>query len=117
MISGVYAALSGLQAFSTRVAANANNVANMNTDGFKRDRVLLSTQTPQGVLARGGKEDAPGPAMAEMTEQGYALVEQANVDLSQDLPEMMANQHAYQANLKTITTFDQMMQGLLDIKA
>ncbi len=117
MIFGVHAALSGLQAYSTRVANNAHNVANMNTEGFKKDRVLLSTQAPQGVRATVEKVSAPGSAVAEMTDQGYEMVEQSNVDLSEEIPELMVNQHSYGANLKTIKSADQMMQGLLDLKA
>lgn len=117
MISGVQAAVSGLQAYSTKMAATGNNVANMNTEGYKRDRVLLSAQAPQGVQANVMKDDAPGPAVAEMTDQGYAMVELSNVDLSQEIPELMRNQHGYGANLKTIQATDQMMRSLLDIKA
>jgi len=43
MISGYQAALSGLQAFDTKVQANGNNIANVNTDGFKKDRVMLAS--------------------------------------------------------------------------
>lgn len=117
MISGVHAALSGLQAYSTRVANTASNVANMYTQGFKKDRVVLSTQVPQGVRATVEKVDTPGPAVAEMTDQGYEMVEQSNVDPSEEIPELMTSQHGYGANLKTIKTADQMMQSLLDIKA
>ena len=117
MISGVYAALSGLQAYSTRMANNANNVANMNTDGFKRDRVILSTQAPQGVRATVEKMPSPRPAVAGATDQGYETVEQSNVDLSEEVPEMMVNQYGHDANVRTIQAADQMMQGLLDLKA
>ena len=117
MISGVYAALSGLQAYSTRMANNANNVANMNTDGFKRDRVILSTQAPQGVRATVEKVSSPGPVVAEATDQGYEMIEQSNVDLSEEVPEFTMNQHGHDANVRTIQAADQMMQSLLDLKA
>ena len=38
MISAYQTALSGLQAFSTKLQSNGNNIANANTDGFKRIR-------------------------------------------------------------------------------
>ena len=117
MITGVYTALSGLQAYSTRVANNANNIANVNTEGFKKDRVILSAQPPQGVRATVEEVNAPSPAVTEMTDQGSEMVKQSNVDLGEEIPDLVVNQHSYSANLKTIETTDQMMQSLLDLKA
>jgi flagellar basal-body rod protein FlgC len=45
------------------------------------------------------------------------MIEQSNVDLGEELPEMMLNTHGYTANLKSLQAADQMMQSLLDIKA
>jgi len=117
MISGVNASLSGLQAYGTRLANNSNNIANMNTDGFKRGRVLLSEEQPQGVRARHEKVDLSGPQMLEETSEGAKMVEQSTVDLSEEIPEMMVNQHAFQANLKSLQAADEMTRSLLDIKA
>lgn len=117
MISGIQSALSGLQAFTTKVEKNANNIANMNTDGFKRDRVLLSEQPPQGVRATVDKVTTPGPLVAEMTAEGEGYVEQSNVDLSEEMPDLLLNRQGFAANLKTLKAGDEMMQSLLDIKA
>ncbi len=117
MITGIYTALSGLQAYSTRVANNANNIANVNTEGFKKDRVILSAQPPQGVRATVEEVNAPSPAVTEMTDQGSEMVKQSNVDLGEEIPDLVVNQHSYSANLKTIETTDQMMQSLLNLKA
>jgi flagellar basal body rod protein FlgG len=91
MIDGIQSALSGLQAFTTKIENGANNVANMNTKGFKKDRVVLSTQFPQGVKATVEKVDTPVPVVAEMTEQGYEMIEQSNVDLSEEMADMLLN--------------------------
>lgn len=117
MIAGIQAALSGLQAFATKTENNANNIANMNTDGFKKDRVVLSAQPPQGVKATLEQLNTPGTVVAESTDQGFQMIEQSNVDLSEEIPEMLLNKYGYTANLKTLQTADQMMQSLLDIKA
>jgi len=117
MIAGIHSALSGLQALTTKIENNANNVANLNTEGFKKDRVVLSTQTPQGVQAVVEQVDTPGPFVAEQTDQGVEMVEQSNVDLSEEFPEMMLNAQGYKANLKTLQAADDMMQTVLDIKA
>ncbi|MBM9537210.1 flagellar basal body rod C-terminal domain-containing protein [Desulfobulbus alkaliphilus] len=117
MINGVYTALSGLQALTTRVEKNANNVANMQTQGFKKDRVLLSERYPQGVEATVEKVASPGPYVAEMRERGYEMVELSNVDLAEEIPELLLNKNGFNANLKTLETTDKMTRSLLDIKA
>jgi flagellar hook-associated protein 1 len=42
-------ALSGLRAFQSALNTTSHNIANVATDGYSRQRVDLSTQTPQGV--------------------------------------------------------------------
>ena len=116
MIAGIQSALSGLQAFSKKIENNANNIANMNTDGFEKNRAVLSAQYPQGVKATMEQVDAPGPFVAEMTGQGYEMVQQSNVDLGDEIPDMLLNKHGYAANIKTLQTADQMMQSVIDIK-
>ena len=117
MISGVQAALSGLQAYSVATEATANNVANMNTNGFKKDRVTLSSQYPQGVSATVDKDNSPGAYSLDSTSQGDQMAESSNVDLTQEMPNMMINQAAFNVNIKSLQASDQMMQSLLEIKA
>ena len=117
MISGVQSAFSGLQAYSLATEATANNVANLNTNGFKKDRVTLSAQAPQGVNVTVDKDNTSGGYAVESTSQGDQMVEQSNVDLTEEMPAMMMNQAAFNANIKSLQTADQMTQSLLDIKA
>jgi flagellar basal-body rod protein FlgC len=115
MISGIQSALSGLQAYSLATEATANNVANTNTNGFKKDRVILSAQSPQGVTATVDKVNTPGAYSMEATSQGDLMVEHSNVDISEEMPALMINKAAFSANIKSIQTADQMTQSLLDI--
>ena len=118
MISGIQSALSGLQAYSLATEATANNIANVNTNGFKKDRVTLSAQSPQGVSATVvDKVDTPGDYAVESTSQGDQMVEQSNVDIGQEMTSLMINKAAFSANIKSLQATDQMMQSLLDIKA
>lgn len=117
MISGMQAALSGLQAFSTKVEKNANNIANMNTAGFKKDRVVLSAQSPGGVRAETARVETQGPLVTETTNQGISIEEMSNVDLGEEIPDLMLNVHGYTANLKTIQSVDEMVRSLLDVQA
>lgn len=117
MISGSYSALSALRAFGTKTHSNANNVANSNTDGFKKTRVTLAETEPQGVKANVDKVNTPGPSVYQETNNGSELVELSNVDLAEELTDSNMNTRFYQANLKTIQTVDEMTESLLDIKA
>lgn len=116
MISTVQSAMSALQAFGKKIESNANNIANSNTEGYKRTQVHLSTMEPNGVQATVEKTTTPGTMVYDQTARGYELIEQSNVDLGRELPEMMLNTHFYQANLKTLQATDELLSSVLDIK-
>lgn len=117
MISGIAAGLSALNAIQTRTNATANNTANINTDGFKRTRVtLVEGAVPGGVGTTVQRVETPGPLVYEQTTQGDTLVEKSNVELTEELPTMMLDRRAFQANIKTIQAQDEMLGSLLDIK-
>lgn len=118
MISALHSAVSGLQAYSLKTQATANNVANLNTDGFKRDVVTLSSQVPQGVSADVGKDQSPGALVEETSSNGTGeMVEQSNADLALEMPDLIMEKNGFSANIKTLQTTDQMMETLLDLKA
>ncbi len=117
MISGVNAALSGLLAIQKKVDSTANNIANADSDGYKKTRVTLTTAEPQGVQANIQQINTPGPQVLEQTSKGEVLVEKSNVELTEELPSLMLSRRFFQANLKTIQTQDEMLGSLLDIKS
>ena len=117
MISATNSALSGLQAFSSKLSSNANNIANVSSEGYKKSRVTLSNQAPQGVKASVETIDSPGTMRLEETNDGSTLVELSNVDLAEELPDSQVNARFYQANLKTLQTVDEMTESLINIKA
>jgi flagellar hook protein FlgE len=117
MIPAMQSALSGLSAFSAKINSNANNIANANTEGFKKSRVILSTGEAQGVQVQIERVETPGDMVYEETSEGMELVEKSNVDLGQELPEMGVNTQLYKANLKTLQVADEMLGSLLKTKA
>lgn len=61
MIEGIRAALSGLKVQSAKANANANNLANVNTVGFKAGRVATAAASPYGAqVAATRTSQAPG---------------------------------------------------------
>jgi flagellar basal-body rod protein FlgC len=117
MISAYNTALSALQSFGTKLQSNSNNIANANTDGFKRTRVTNASTEPSGVKAQVDKINSPGPEIYEETSSGYDVVELSNVDLGVEIPDMNLNATMYKANLKTIETVSEMTGELLNLKA
>ena len=92
-------ALSGVQAASNRLDAAANNIANSQTPGFRRDQVMPQTQEQEGVLTVVGKAQEVG------------------ADLAADLVQQMQATYAFRANLRTIEAEQRMTGSLLDIQA
>ncbi len=117
MSFAISSSLSALQAFGTKIDANASNIANSNTEGYKRTRVTMEESTPpgNGVTAQAEKTTNDGPLVYDSS--GTEVVEQSNVDLGQEIPDLMMNQNLYEANIKALQTSDELMQTTLDIKA
>ncbi len=116
MISAYNSALSALQTFGTRLQSNSNNVANANTNEFKRTRLINRATEPTGVKAEVQKVETPGTKVFEETPDGYEQVELSNVDLGAELTDMNLNTNLYKANLKTIETVDEMTGELLNLR-
>ncbi|MFI8618419.1 flagellar basal body protein [Acidovorax sp. NPDC077693] len=92
---------SGLQAAQLRLDASANNVANMNTPGYRRE-----------VVAQQEAKDSAG--VQATVQRGQ---DAKGVALEQEAVEQMSATYAFKANLQTIKTQDQMMGSLLDTRA
>ena len=114
MIPSVNSTISALQAYKTRLGVTADNVANVNTDEFKKSRASLKEGAHGDVQVEINRIDTPGPRYQEF--EGDQLVERegSNVNLEEEIPSMMVTQRSYEANLKVMQTQDQMLGTLLD---
>ncbi len=115
MISPTSSALAALGAASTKIANSAHNVANSNTDGYKKSRVILQTDATGGVTANVGKIPA-----ANQTPEAFGrheLPEHSNVDYGEEIVDQMNASNLYKANLKTFEAVDAMLESALDLKA
>jgi len=117
MINGIASGVSALRAIQKKVDVSANNVANVDSDGFKKSRVTLQEGDPQGVKAQVERVNTPGPVVYERSADGQKRVEKSNVELSEEIPAMMRSKRYLQANIKAIQTMDEMTGYLLDIKS
>ena len=92
-------ALSGLSAAQATLRVSAHNVANLATDGFRRQQVAVSTGSSGGVIAQVVRADATGDA------------------LETDVVAQLQAKNAFLANLAVFRTHDRMMGELLDASA
>ena len=114
MISALNSTVSALRAFVTKLGITANNIANVNTDGFKKNRATFQSDPSGGVRVEIRKDESPG-FRYDVFENGETHEkESSNVDLTEEIPNLMVTKRAYQANLKTIETQDEMLGSLLD---
>jgi flagellar basal-body rod protein FlgC len=116
MIGTIYSALSGLTAFSTQIDVTAHNVANVNTNGFKKSRTELVAVETGGVLPVIQKNQSAGPFILNNTGYGPAQLELSNVDLGEEAVNQILAQRGFEANISTLKTVDDMLGTILDIK-
>jgi flagellar hook protein FlgE len=92
-------ALSGMSAAQTQLNVSAHNIANMNTDGFKRQQVTQTAQAQGGVSAAVGTTEVAGSALLT------------------DVVTQLQAKHAFIANLAVFKTHDKIAGALLDKSA
>jgi flagellar hook protein FlgE len=99
------APISGVQAATLRQDVTANNVANLNTQGFEQSTAYQTEMQPQGtrisnLVRTPNNETAP-----------------SNTDLVKEIKEQKINKAAFQADVNVIKVKDRMMGTLLDMFA
>ena len=113
MISSVYNNISALFAFGTKMCVNANNLANTNTDEFKKSRADTVETSHGDVEAEVSRVDTPGTLYSEPGDP--TVRETSNVDIAEEIIQTIPTQHGYQANLKMISVYDEMLGSIINI--
>jgi flagellar hook protein FlgE len=100
MVSALPIALSGMNAAQLNLQASAHNIANLSTEGFRREEVVQSeAANGAGVEASLTQASTPGSAMET------------------DLVGLLQGKNAFLANLAVFRASDRMHGALLDIAA
>jgi len=115
MIDGTYAASSALNAFSKKLAVVSNNVANMNTDGYKKSRAVLKEGQNGGVEVSTQKIDTPGSLIPYEEGSNVQVKETSNVDLAEEKVHMISAQRGHEANVKSLEAQNELRETILDI--
>jgi flagellar basal-body rod protein FlgC len=114
MIHSIYPALSALRAFGQKLGVTANNIANINTNGFKKSRVDLEEASSSGVNASIRQVNTPGAFLPPDPDTGEPQ-ESSNVSADEEVVSLITAKHAYTANLKTIAAEEETRGTLFDI--
>lgn len=119
--------LQALHGFSIAAGVTANNVANVNTPGFRASTtVLTSGPSDQGVRVGAILRDSsPGPAIPSahlspdprLGQPLSGMIEGSNVDVGRQMVDLMHTQRAYEANIAAASTQERTLGAVLDMKA
>jgi len=96
-------AVSALATSSTRVATSAQNIANVNTDGY-----LAKDNAAPGIVA--GQAFGAGALQVE-------AIEPSNVNMAKEFMDLIVAKAAYEANAKVLRAGEEMLKDAIDIKA
>ena len=116
MLNGIDPALSVLRALGKKVEVTANNVANVDTEGFKKRRAILQEAQPSGVTVSIEQVNTPGAPLPP-DEGKTGIRESSNVAVEEETVDLITTGHAYTANVKVLKAEDEILGTLLDVLA
>ena len=117
MIFSISSSLSAIKSYAEKMRVISNNVANVETDKFKKRRAILVEDPESNVHAEINHIETPGPTVTEVNEGHISQRELSNVNLAEEIPQTISTQRGYEANLLTINTQDEMLRSIIDILA
>jgi len=94
--------ISSINAHSSWLNSNANNISNVNTDNFIPTQTNLN-ESENGVKAISKKADDSG-------------AKQSQTDITKEIPEQIIIGYGFEANALSVKTYDEMMGTVLDLK-
>ncbi len=131
-ITGINAGLSAFKAYGVRQDVAANNVANMNTNGYVPSRVDLEEapskggvkvaqvrkETDEVTLSNRQKQQQENRAEEKKDYYAQEMQEKpSGTDLSREFVTMLENKNAYGANAQALKTQENMTGEVLNILA
>jgi flagellar hook protein FlgE len=106
---------SALQAFSNQISVSANNVANALSDEFKSSRAINTQGEDNQVTTTVTQSKNAGPLVEDPMKNDGSLKELSNTNIAEELVQQIAAQHGFEANAKTIQTYEETIGSLFDV--
>jgi len=106
MIRGIYCSNTGLNAMQQKMNVIANNIANVNTEGFKQSEISIKTfkEEINGVISGDIKTDVSAGVLKDNG------LENSNVDLTENIAEMISTARSFSLNSRMITAQDEILK-------
>ena len=98
-INAINSAESALQAYSESLNVTANNVANINTPGFKSTEADMNEGVNGGVYV----------TLSQSSQEG--------TDISKETVDLITTEEGFKANIKSLEASEDMTKALIDIVA
>ena len=117
MIFSVGSSLSALSAFGTKMGVTSNNLANVESQEFKKSRTLMEEGSNGNVDVEIEQVDTPGYRVLEEVDGQLTEQELSNVDMAEEITETIPTQRGYEANLKALKTQMEMYESVIDTLA
>ncbi|MBA4391427.1 MAG: flagellar biosynthesis protein FlgC [Syntrophus sp. (in: bacteria)] len=111
MMTGISASISALYTFGAKLSNVANNVANSNTNGYKKTVSTITEDDQKLPRVNLMKSNAPG---ALIQDEGL-FIETSNVDFAEEFPQMMIAQRGYEANIQALKTQNEVLKSVFEI--
>ncbi|MBI5582017.1 MAG: flagellar biosynthesis protein FlgC [Deltaproteobacteria bacterium] len=116
MIPPLNAAVSALHAFGQKLGVTAGNIANVNTDGYKKYRAILQ-EGQNGEVEVVAQRVEAGIPIDHLEEDEPPALKASNVALEEEFPELITSIYGFKANLKTLKAQNEILGSLLDTVA
>ena len=113
LLGAMNTSLSGMQVETRRISVIAHNIANMNTNGFKAQRVVSMEGSPNGVSSTVTETGQDNP----LTIMDNEIVELSNTDLATEIVNQRMAVAAFRTNISVIKTADEMLGATVNIRA
>jgi len=114
MFLGFASALSGIRAGSRLLGASAHNIANAQTENFKRTQAAFEDSLSGGVIVSLSTDNRPGPQLLS-SDDAFNFREGSNVELEEELVNTLKATNLIEANISSIRSQDKTLGVLLDI--
>jgi flagellar basal body rod protein FlgG len=112
----VYNNVSALNMLGVKMSSIANNIANLETDKYKKTKTTLSEgENPGSVTIEITRDDSPGHKVYTPYEGELVERELSNVNIVEEFAQSMTTRRNFEANLKYLQSVDEILGKVIDI--
>lgn len=115
MIDSVNSSISAIMAYGKKMGVHANNIANMNSEGFEKSRTLFKEGSDETVAAEIEQVAAAEFPVSESDEVQARQPESNNVDLAEEITGTMIGRRGFEANLAVVKVKDELIGTVMDL--